>query len=140
MAARARLATERKITNRAQPQQMELLHTYQALGMEPEDARTVVIVFSKYKDIMIDEKMTAQERMLPPPPNREAMENESVKFTGACVLSALSLALLGLAKAKIAGQKYILTVAVTLFNGAIADSSAYLIGWTLRHVAGGLQD
>lgn len=41
MAARARLATERKITNRAQPQQMELLHTYQALGMEPEDARTV---------------------------------------------------------------------------------------------------
>ncbi|KAJ8626479.1 hypothetical protein MRB53_019786 [Persea americana] len=40
MAARARLATERKITNHDQPQQMELLHTYQALGMEPEDART----------------------------------------------------------------------------------------------------
>lgn len=41
MAARERLATEREITNHAQRQQMELLRTYQALGMDPEDAMTV---------------------------------------------------------------------------------------------------
>ena len=63
-------------------------------------------------------------------------DNDTHKFVGACVLSALALAFLGIAKAKIAGQNYALSVAITLFNGAIAGAAAYAIGWTLRSVAG----
>lgn len=63
-------------------------------------------------------------------------QNDTVKFIGACVLSALALAALGVAKAKIAGQSYALSVAGTLFNGAIAGFAAYVIGWALRNVAG----
>lgn len=124
-------------------------------------------MFSKYRDILIDEKMSAQKGILRPDQREKPWKsgvitfaaflvfgsapllsfiilatftrNKSVKFAGACVMSALAHALLGLAKGKIAGQKYMLSVAGTLFNGAIAAASAYLIGWTLRNVAG-LQD
>ncbi|PON85195.1 Ccc1 family [Trema orientale] len=63
-------------------------------------------------------------------------DNESVKFLGACLLSALALAILGVAKAKIAGQNYAFSAAMTLFNGAIAAAAAYVLGWTLRNIAG----
>lgn len=63
-------------------------------------------------------------------------QNDTLKFIGACVLSALALAALGIAKAKIAGQNYALSVVGTLFNGAIAGFAAYIIGWGLRNVAG----
>lgn len=62
--------------------------------------------------------------------------NDLVKFVGACILSALALALLGAAKAKIAGQNYAFSVAVTLLNGAIAAAAAYALGWALKNIAG----
>lgn len=62
--------------------------------------------------------------------------NDTIKFIGACVLSALALVILGLAKAKIAGQNYAASIGITIFNGAIAGTAAYGIGWTLRNVAG----
>ncbi|KAL2478812.1 uncharacterized protein Fot_47839 [Forsythia ovata] len=63
-------------------------------------------------------------------------QDDTIKFIGACVLSALALAFLGIAKAKIAGQNYALSAAITLLNGALAGAAAYAIGWTLRNVAG----
>lgn len=63
-------------------------------------------------------------------------DNDNIKFVGACVLSALALALLGIAKAKCAGQNYAVSAGITLFNGAVAGAAAYGIGWTLRNVAG----
>ncbi|KAH7512841.1 hypothetical protein FEM48_Zijuj12G0132800 [Ziziphus jujuba var. spinosa] len=63
-------------------------------------------------------------------------DSDSVKFIGACVLSGLALALLGIAKAKIAAQKYAFSVAFTLFNGTIAAAAAYTVSWTLKNVAG----
>lgn len=63
-------------------------------------------------------------------------DNESVKFLGACLLSALALAFLGVTKAKIAGQNYASSAAMTLVNGAIAAAAAYGVGWTLRNVVG----
>lgn len=62
--------------------------------------------------------------------------NDTHKFVGACILSAVALVLLGIAKAKIAGQNYAASAAITLLNGVIAGGVAYLIGWTLRNVAG----
>jgi len=63
-------------------------------------------------------------------------DNDSIKFLSACLVSALALALLGVAKARIAGQNIIFSAAVTLFSGAIAAASAYLVGWLLKHMAG----
>ena len=92
-------------------------------------------VVAKYKDILVDEKMMARRRTMPPDSQGAAekswksglltfsafilfgsvpllsfivlvpfTQNESVKFLGACLLSALALAFLGLTKARIAGQ------------------------------------
>ncbi|KAL5565493.1 hypothetical protein UlMin_028657 [Ulmus minor] len=166
-AAKERTVMEWDVRNHNGPQKMELLQQYQALGMDINDATTVVNIFAKYKDIMVDEKMKFEKGMLPPDdadkPWKSGLvtfaaflvfgsapllsfiilipftKDESVKFTGACVLSALALACLGVAKAKIAGQKYGFSAAITVFNGVIAAAAAYAIGWTLRNVAG-LQD
>ncbi|KAC2323222.1 hypothetical protein FH972_027169 [Carpinus fangiana] len=159
-----RAVTEWDITHHAPAEQRDLLRQYQALGMDINDATMVVNIFAKYKDIMVDEKMVAQKGMLPPDeadkPWKHGLvtfvtfivfgsapllsfivlipftHNDTVKFVGACVLSALALALLGIAKAKIAGQNYTLSVAVTLFNGAIAAAAAYTLGSVLTKVAG----
>ncbi|KAF4386784.1 uncharacterized protein LOC115706719 [Cannabis sativa] len=161
-----RAVTEWDVTNHSGPQKMDLLHQYQALGMDLDDATTVVNIFAKYKDILVDEKMMAQKGKLPPDqaggdkPWKNGLvtfaafiifgsapllsfiilipitDNESVKFLGACLLSALALAFLGVAKAKIAGQNYALSAFTTLFTGAIAAGAAYALGWILRSIAG----
>lgn len=120
-------------------------------------------IFAKYNNILVHEKMMAHG-MLPPDEAEKPWKNglvtfaaflvfgsapllsfiilipftndDSVKFVGACILSALALALLGAAKAKIAGQNYAFSVAVTLFNGAIAAAAAYALGWALKNIAG----
>ncbi|KVH89147.1 protein of unknown function DUF125, transmembrane [Cynara cardunculus var. scolymus] len=123
----------------------------------------VVNIFAKYGDIMVDEKMV-QNGILSPDDGEKPWKkglitfgaflvfgsfpilafiilipftrNDTHKFIGACILSALALAILGIAKAKIAGQNYWVSVGGTLFNGALAGFAAYGIGWLLRDVAG----
>ncbi|XP_018730593.2 uncharacterized protein LOC104445927 [Eucalyptus grandis] len=164
VAAEERAVTEWDVTNRSQPEQMELLRKYQRLGMSAEDAETVVNIFSKYKDLLVDEKMMAQKGMTPPDKEDKPWKNglvtfvsfivfgsapllsfiilipftdsDTIKFIGACVLSVLALVLLGIAKAKIAGQKYALSAFVTVLYGATAAAAAYALGWTLRNIAG----
>lgn len=127
----------------------------------------VVEIFSKYRDILIDEKMTSQKGNLPPAEREKAWKSgvvtfasfivfgsapllsfivlipftrsDTLKFIGATVLSALALVLLGLAKARITGRNYAASATVTFFNGAIAGGAAYSIGWALRNLAD-LQD
>lgn len=124
----------------------------------------MVEIFAKYKDILVDEKMTAEKGMTPPDEEEKPWKNglitlvaflvfgcipllsfvvlipftnnETVKFIGACFMAILALAVLGIAKAKIAGQNYVLSVFITVGNGAFAAAAAYAIGWTLRNVAG----
>ncbi|KAK6804466.1 hypothetical protein RDI58_002250 [Solanum bulbocastanum] len=164
VAAKERTVTEWDVINQHRPQKEELLRHYQRLGMNDTDANTVVNIFAKYRDIMIDEKMAIQKGLLPPDqadkPWKSGLitftafivfgcapllafivlipftKNDTYKFIGACVFSAVALALLGIAKAKIASQNYTLSAGITLFNGLIAGAAAYGIGWTLRNVAG----
>lgn len=119
----------------------------------------VVEIFSKYEDILVDEKLANQKGMLPPDYAEKAWKNglvtfaafilfgsapllsflilipftnnNSIKFAGACILSVLALAILGAAKAKIAQQGYKSSVTFTVFNGAVAAAVAYGITWTL---------
>ncbi|GMY09446.1 protein CCC1-like [Fagus crenata] len=164
VAAKERAVTAWDVTNHSGTEQEELLRQYQALGMNINDATTVVNIFAKYKDILVDEKMMAHKGILPPDEADKPWKNglvtfvtflvfgsapllsfiilipftnsDSVKFVGACILSALALALLGIAKAKIAGQNYAFSMAITLFNGAIAAAAAYTLGSVLKDVAG----
>ncbi|KAL0397837.1 UNVERIFIED_CONTAM: hypothetical protein Scaly_0232100 [Sesamum calycinum] len=163
VAAKERSVTEWDVENRRRSQQEELVQRYQALGMHAADAAMVVSIFAKYPDILVDEKM-AGRGIQSADQNGKPWKNglitfvaflvfgcapilafiilipftndDKIKFIGACVLSAVALALLGLAKAKIAGQNYAVSMGITLFNGAIAGLAAYAIGWSLRNVAG----
>ncbi|KAM0015813.1 putative Ccc1 family protein [Helianthus debilis subsp. tardiflorus] len=163
VAVKERLVTEWEVTNRRRCQEQALLDRYRDLGMNIDDATTVVNIFAKYEDIMVDEKMV-QNGILSPDDGEKPWKkglitfgaflvfgsapilafiilipfthNDTHKFIGACILSALALAALGAAKAKIAGQNYALSVSGTLFNGALAGFAAYVIGWVLRDVAG----
>ncbi|KAF5464145.1 hypothetical protein F2P56_014248 [Juglans regia] len=164
VAARERAVTEWDVSNHGGTEELGLLRQYQTLGMDVNDAMTVVNIFAKYKEIMVDEKMMAQKGMLPPDqadkPWKHGLvtfaafllfgsvpllsfivlipftHSDTLKFVGACVLAAFALALLGLAKAKIAGQNYAFSMVVTLFNGAIAAAAAYTLGSLLTNVAG----
>ncbi|KAI3444625.1 hypothetical protein Pfo_001290 [Paulownia fortunei] len=164
VAAKERSVTEWDVENHQRIQQQELVQRYQALGMNSSDAATVVSIFAKYPDILVDEKIAAEKGLLVPDQTDKPWKNglvtfvaflvfgcapilafiilipftnsDKIKFIGACVLSALALAILGIAKAKIAGQNYAVSMGITLFNGAIAGAAAYAIGWTLRNVAG----
>ncbi|GAA0187536.1 hypothetical protein LIER_34824 [Lithospermum erythrorhizon] len=164
VATRERRVIEWDVTNQRNPQVRELLQQYQALGMDESDANTVVSIFSKYKDILIDEKMVNEKATLPPDESEKPWKNglvtfvsflafgcapllafivlhpftknDTLKFIGACVLSALALALLGIARAKIAGQNYAFSAVITVFNGVIAGAAAYFLGWALRNITG----
>lgn len=164
VAAKERSVVEWEVTNHRTPQKRDLLQQYQALGMAEEDAAMVVNLLAKYKDILVDEKMSTEKRILPPDESEKPWKNGLVtfvaflvfgsapllgfiilipftnndthKFIGACIMSAIALVLLGIGKAKIAGQSYIPSAILTLLNGAIAGGVAYLIGWTLKNVAG----
>ncbi|KAG8391746.1 hypothetical protein BUALT_Bualt01G0219100 [Buddleja alternifolia] len=164
VAVKERSVTEWDVENHQSFQQQELIQRYQALGMNATDASTVVNIFAKYQDILVDEKMATEKGMVPLDQTDKPWKNglvtfvaflvfgcapilafiilipftnsDKIKFIGACVLSALALAILGIAKAKAAGQNYMVSAGITVFNGAIAGAAAYGIGWTLRNVAG----
>uniref|UniRef100_A0A0C9RJ72 TSA: Wollemia nobilis Ref_Wollemi_Transcript_14993_1042 transcribed RNA sequence n=1 Tax=Wollemia nobilis TaxID=56998 RepID=A0A0C9RJ72_9CONI len=163
LAASERLVTDWDVRNNLHLQAIELVATYESLGMDHQDAQTVVEIFSKYKNIMVDQKMGTLAGGEGETPWKHGVvtfvsflvfgctpllsflilipftRNPSVKFGGACLLAALALILLGLAKAKIAGHKYLTSGLMALLNGGFAAAAAYSIGWTLRNVVG-LQD
>ncbi|GLJ42433.1 hypothetical protein SUGI_0879230 [Cryptomeria japonica] len=167
LAASEREVTEWDVRYNLPPQVTQLVATYQSLGMDHQDAATVVEIFSKYTDIMVGQKLATQKGILPPGEGECAWkngvvtfvaflafgctpllsflilipftENVYLKFGGACLLAALALILLGLAKAKISGHNYVTSVLMALFNGGLAAAAAYFIGWTLRNILG-LQD
>ncbi|XP_039027292.1 uncharacterized protein LOC120161064 [Hibiscus syriacus] len=117
----------------------------------------VVEIFSKYNNIMRDQKMTAEKGVMSPDQAEQRplkngivtfvgfgsaplssfivlkpfTDNEWVMFLGASFMSAIALTLLGVAKAKISGKSYAVSVGLVLLTGAVAALAAYLLGWTL---------
>ncbi|KAK9145067.1 hypothetical protein Sjap_004970 [Stephania japonica] len=168
MVEKERQLTRWEVAHNVGGSQLEdLLRKYQSLGMDYQDALTVVNVLAKYREVLVEEKMSMNKGMIAPDEAEKPWKNglvtffafivfgsapllsyivlvpftnsQTIKFLGACVLSALALGLLGVAKAKIAGQNSVISVISvfsTVLNGAIAASAAYLIGWILRNVAG----
>ncbi|XWS77119.1 hypothetical protein CRYUN_Cryun01aG0234900 [Craigia yunnanensis] len=72
-------------------------------------------------------------------------DDDLVMLIGACFMSALALALLGIARAKIAGKNYWYSqgqdcwqklATVSRHCRAFAAAAAYFLGWMLKNVAG----
>lgn len=121
-------------------------------------------IFAKYKDLLVDQKLTMQDGILPPDEEDEAWKNGIVtfvsflcfgctpllsyvvlipftsnvhiKFGAACVVTAFALIVLGLAKARVSGEKYLSSAFTVLFNGGIAAAAAYGISWALKNLLG----
>ncbi|KAH6830798.1 hypothetical protein C2S53_009556 [Perilla frutescens var. hirtella] len=164
VAAKERFVAKWDVENEGRVQQEQLVRRYEELGMNASDAAMVVSILGKYPEILVDEKMGNEKGGILGESGEKPWKNgiitfvafvifgcapllafiilipftnsDTIKFIGACLMSALALAILGIAKAKFAGQNYMLSMAITLFNGAVAGSAAYAIGWTLRNVAG----
>ncbi|XP_019232678.1 PREDICTED: uncharacterized protein LOC109213342 isoform X2 [Nicotiana attenuata] len=164
VAPKKRSVTEWDVINQHTPQKQGLLQQYQALGMDLTDANTLVNIFAKYREILVDKKMATEKGSLPQEQGEKPWKNglitcaafvvcgcvpllaflvlipfthnDTHNFIGSSVFSAVVLVLLGIAKAKIAGRSCPRSAAATLVNGAIAGAAAYGIGWTLRNVAG----
>ncbi|XVE77050.1 hypothetical protein DITRI_Ditri13aG0030700 [Diplodiscus trichospermus] len=165
VAVKERAVTEWDVTNSRRDQHQKLLQRYQNLGMDINDANTMVNILAKYDDILIDEKMKARKGMLPPDQGGEKpwknglvtfmsfvvfgaapllsflvlrpfTDNDLVMFIGACFMSALALALLGIARAKIAGKNCPISVTTVLLNGAVAAAAAHFLGWMLKNATG----
>ncbi|XP_028769141.1 uncharacterized protein LOC114726644 [Neltuma alba] len=155
-----RQATEWDVANHRSEEQKELIRHYEALGMENHDATMAVNMFAKYKNILVEQRMGSNKEMVPADGEVQPWKNglvtfvsfmlfgsapllaivvlipftnnDSVKFMGSCIVTALVLALLGVAKARIASNNYVSSVAVTLFNGIVAAAAAYSLGWSLQ--------
>jgi len=113
---------------------------------------------------MADQKLTMTQGLLPPDPADSPFKNgcvtfasflafgstplltylilkpftnnKDLKFLAACVVTILALALLGAAKARISGQKMLLSMVVVVFNGGVAAAAAYGISYLLNNVFG----
>ncbi|GMI95782.1 vacuolar iron transporter 1 [Hibiscus trionum] len=157
LAAKEMAVTEWELNNHGKDQ---LLQQYQSLGMDVNDASTVVNIFAKYNDIMRDQKMASEKGVMPPDRVEEKpwkngaitfmafvgfgsapllsfivlkpfTDDKWVMFVGACFMSAIALTCLGRAKANISDKGYTESVGLVLLNGAVAASATYFLGWML---------
>ncbi|KAL2633917.1 hypothetical protein R1flu_005396 [Riccia fluitans] len=145
-------------------QVMNLVSVYESHGMSRADAEQVVAVFSKYDNLLTTAKMTMDDGLLPPDEEESPLKNGivtffsflafgstpllsfavlnpitqniQVKFLVACVVTVLALILLGVAKAKISGDRYINSVLMVVGNGGIAALAAYFISYGLEKLSG----
>ncbi|CAM6127523.1 unnamed protein product [Calypogeia fissa] len=145
-------------------QAINMVEVYEMNGMEKSDAEEVVKIFAKYKDLLVEQKMTLQDGLLPPDEEEEAWKNGvvtfvsflcfgctpifayvilnpftnnvHVKFASACLVTALALIVLGIAKARISGGKYLSSALTVLSNGGFAAAAAYAISWGLTNLLG----
>ncbi|OIW01115.1 hypothetical protein TanjilG_25223 [Lupinus angustifolius] len=155
-----RRVREWDVMNNLNNEQAVLVRHYEALGMDYNDATMVVNIFTKYKNMLVDQTMVATTKQEMKPLKNGVVtfisfilfgftpllsftilipytNNDSVKFNiVACIVCAIALSLLGVAKARICSQNYMFSMAMTLFTGAIAAFVAYFLGWLLKHVTG----
>ncbi|KAG6666720.1 hypothetical protein CIPAW_01G052300, partial [Carya illinoinensis] len=136
--------TEWDVSNHGGTEELELLRKYKN-AMDNRGCVHVVNIFAKYKEIVVDEKTMPQNGMLPPDQADKPWKHGLVTFVAFLLFGSVPLLffiilipfthndivkfvgalLLGLAKAKIAGQNYAFFMVVTLFNGAIAAAAAW---------------
>ncbi|CAA6663367.1 unnamed protein product [Spirodela intermedia] len=140
MVRKARAVLQQGLRRHIRPQLTDLLHAYQALGMATADATTVVSVLAKYEGILVDEKMSVERGMLPPRQMEVPWKSGLITFLsfvgfGSAPLLAFGLLLpFAVPPPPASSPPPPLSVAATLFNGALASASAYTIGSLLSNL------
>ncbi len=139
----------------------EMIEIYEDKGMSSEDAKTVVEIISKYPeawvDIMMTEELGIIETDESPIKNSIATflsfalfgfvplivyiiaqlvptlyANVSLSFLIACVLTGLTLFVLGSLKVKVTGKNFFSSGLEMLVLGGLAAAAAYGIGFALK--------
>lgn len=139
----------------------EMVDIYVGKGMEREDAQVVVEIMSQHVDAFVDIMMVEELGLMPDDENEspakqglvmfgsfitfgaiplisyiivEAAADEPddvIPFIIACILTAITMFVLGLVKAKLVHQNYLLGATKVLIGGVISAASAYLVGFAL---------
>jgi len=143
----------------------EMVELYVRRGLEEGDARTIVTTMAKYKDSFVDMMMVEELGLLPPEHGIAPWKNGLVTFTAfvvfgaiplgaqlalnkanmqkttgfalTCVITLLSLAVLGGAKASYTGENKLLSALYMILNGGSAAAAAFLIGLGIGELGGG---
>ena len=66
--------------------------------------------------------------------------SDSVNFIVACVLTGVTMFLLGAAKAKCTNQSMLRSALLMLLNGGMAAVAAYLVSWGIASAMGGVKE
>ena len=66
--------------------------------------------------------------------------SDSVNFVVACILTGVTMFLLGAAKAKFTNQSMLRSALLMLLNGGMAAVAAYLVSWGIASAMGGVKE
>lgn len=140
----------------------EMVEIYKEKGFTHDEATTVIETFAKHKKAFVDLMMVDELGIMPPDPDDSPAKaglvtmlsffafgsiplwfyvgfhasgytDRSVMFAVACISTGISIFLLGFFKAFFTHQNKILSGLGMFFNGTIAASAAYLIGFAFEH-------
>ncbi len=143
----------------------EMIEIYEDKGISSEEAQAIVEILSKYPkawvDVMMAEELGIIETDESPAKNGIAtflsfalfgfvplityviaqlwpylVENQNVSFLIACIITGLTLFVLGSLKVKVTGKNFIRSGLEMLALGGLAAAAAYGIGFGLRALIG----
>ena len=151
-----------EIQNFPEGEKIEMINLYvHEKGIDLHDAEQMVNILAKYPDFWADVMMNQELKLMPPDdednpaidglftfgsfvvfgsvPLLSYIGNIETKgfnanFLLACLLTAFTLLCLGVAKAHFTKQNMILSSLLMLFNGGIAATAAFAIGWGISRV------
>ncbi|KAF0685121.1 Aste57867_22946 [Aphanomyces stellatus] len=140
----------------------EMVELYESKGVDHEDATQVVEILSKYKEAFIDIMMVEELKLMPVDEDDNPLIGGLVTFAsfvlfgavpllsylinlvpgiqltgdqalwGSCILTALTLFILGAVKGQYVGQKWYISGLYMAVNGTIAAGSGWVIGYLLQ--------
>ncbi|KAG9404848.1 hypothetical protein AC1031_005060 [Aphanomyces cochlioides] len=140
----------------------EMVELYEKKGISTEDAKLVVNTLSKYKEAFIDIMMVEELNLMPVDEDDNPIIGGLVTFGsfmlfgsvpllsylinlipgiqltsdqalwGSCILTALTLFLLGAVKGQYVGQKWYLAGSYMAVNGTVAAGTGWVIGYLLQ--------
>ena len=146
----------------------EMVELYEKKGISTEDARLVINTLAKYKEAFVDIMMVEELNLMPIDPDHSPMVgglvtfasfmifgtvpllsylvnlipgvnmSSDVAFGASCVLTVLTLFLLGAIKGSFVGQTWWISGLSMACNGSLAAACGWLIGYLLQLT--GIQD
>eukprot|EP01025_Chloroclados_australasicus_P011996 TRINITY_DN15440_c0_g1_i2.p1 TRINITY_DN15440_c0_g1~~TRINITY_DN15440_c0_g1_i2.p1 ORF type:complete len:324 (-),score=37.74 TRINITY_DN15440_c0_g1_i2:446-1417(-) len=139
----------------------EMIEIYVNQGFSEQDARDMINIMSKYRNVFVKTMMMEELGLLTPEEDENPAKNGLVMFVAfcifgsvpliayavfpggnlarficSCVVTGIVLAVLGIAKGAMTGQNKFRTALMMLLNGAAAAAASFLIAWGINRAAG----